>query len=294
MAAITNATTATSAADSIDSEYIDRVARIAAARPAIWQLACKIEPLQKTTVYTHVIADRLAQAVAFGTETDEVAAVEMTRNDTNTSSAQYVQAVFLSDRAELLSWHGEQARAVELLMYSCDLKMDNLTMALAASMSNAIGSAATTHSALNFNTAVATFRNQVFASEMPPLMVNSVAAMRDLGEDAVTNAAALYGSAFGVQLQQATQGVTTGLVTSFAGIYMCQSSGVAVSDTTGKGNFMIRIGETQNALVAPFLKDYTFEIARKGERLGSYLVMSFDAGVGIIEQTGALRFTTRA
>jgi hypothetical protein len=293
MAVITAASDTTTVADSTNSEWIDAVTRAAAKRPYVWMELVSIVGLadKKTDTYTHVIRDNFVQATAH-TDSDEVTAVETTRTDTNTTTAEYASASFVADRAIRLSIHDELAWAVMSNVEACMLKLDNLVLALATSMTG-IGSAATPHTVSNFNTAIATWKATAFGAMSTPIMVMHTDAMRDLADDSLTNAAAIYGSVVGEQLHNATNGVNMGTLRQFGGVYLLETTGIPASDTTGWGNFIVSVGEQDGGLVVPVGMDIRTEVERVGSRIGGWVVASMEVGAGIVEAARCLRFTTR-
>lgn len=296
MAAITAATDTTSVADRTNTEWIDRILRFAAQRPKIWLSLVSVKDLTagKSEVYTHNILANYTQATAH-TDSDEVSAVELTSTDTNTTTAEYASASFIADRAKRLSLYNEEGNVALANYDACMLKIDNLVHALATSMSNTSGNNATNNTVSNFNSVVSSFKTTSFSSMSQPMMVMHSDAMRDLSADALSNAAAIYGSVVGAQLHAATVGggPNIGVVRSFAGMGLIESTGVVAGDTTGWSNFIVSVGDSDGALVVPVLKDIGIEVERVGSRIGDWVVASMDVGAGIVEQARAFCFITR-
>lgn len=296
MAAISNATTATSAVHHINSELISRVMAKAVQRPYVWRDVTFAVDLRgsNTATYAHPIFAQLTAAAAH-TETDEVSSAEITRTQATISTALYAKATFISDRAQRLSIADEAMVAADRLADACMLQMDTAVLTLAASMSNTQGDNATNNTVVNFNSVISNFRVQIGSSSARPVMVMSAPAIRDLHEDAATNAAAIYGSLVGVQLHEATGGVNQGTRRSFGNIDLVESAGVVAGDTTGKSNFITLVGnQGDSALITPIGKDLTPEIERVGSRVGSWLVYSYEFGAGIVDQNRCRVFITRA
>ena len=296
MAAISNATTATSAVHHINSEMISRVMAKAVQRPYVWRACSFAVDLRgsNSATYAHPIFAQLSAAAAH-TETDEVSSAEITRTQATISTALYAKATFLSDRAARLSIADEAMMAADRLADACMLQMDTAVLTLAASMSNTQGDNATNNTVVNWNSVIANFRSQVGASTARPVMVMSTAAIRDLHEDASTNAAAIYGSLIGEQLYKSTSGTNQGQRSSFGSIDILESSGVVAGDTTGKSNFITLVGgQGDSGLITPIGKDLTFEIDRVGSRVGSWLVYSYEFGAGIVDNNRCRVFITRA
>ena len=295
MAAVTNATTSTTVDHHVNPELIERALVYALQRPYVWQAIVHTPDLRnaQTAVDAHPIISQLAAAAAT-TETDEVASAQLSRTNSTITTAEYAKATFLSDRAARLSTQSEVSIAVDRLMDACMLEIDTAVLTLASSMSNSIGNNATPHTVVNFNTAISTFRVQVGSTTMRPVFVHSASAIRDLHEDAVSNAAAIYGSLVGVQLHDATSGVNQGLRRQFGNIDIIETAGVVAGDTTGKANFIVLVGGPPSALRVPIGKDPMIEPGRVAERIGTWLVASYERGVGIFDQARCLRVITRA
>ena len=296
MAAISNATTATTATHHINSELISRVMAKAVQRPYVWRLCSFAVDLTgaNTSQYAHPIFAALSAASAH-TETDEVSSAEITRTQATITTAEYAKATFLGDRAQRLSIADEAMMAADRLANACMLQMDTAVLTLAASMSNTQGDNATVNTVVNFNSVISNFRVQIGSSAARPVMVMSAPAIRDLHEDAATNAAAIYGSLIGVQLHEATAGVNQGMRRSFGTVDIVESAGVVAGDTTGKSNFITLVGgQAESALITPIGKDLTPEVGRVAERIGSWLVYSYEFGAGIVDNNRCRVFITRA
>lgn len=296
MAAISNATTATTATHHINSEIIQTAISHAVREPYVWRVFTFSPNLvgANTAQYAHPIIARLTASAAF-TETDEVSSAELTRTQATITTAEYAKATFLGDRAKRLSIGNEEAIAARELVDACMRKIEFDALTLATSMTNTQGGATTINTVVNFNSVIANFRVQIGSSSARPVMVMSAPAVRDLNEDAATNAAAIYGSLIGVQLHQATEGVNQGLRRPFGSIDLVETAGVVAGDTTGKANFITLVGgATDTALMVPIGKDITAEVGRVAERIGAWLVVSHEHGAGIVDQNRCRRFITRA
>lgn len=296
MAVISNATTATTATHHINPEIISRVLAKAVQRPKVWRACSHMIDMSQanSAVYAHPIFAVIGAAAAH-TETDEIASTEITRTQATISTAEYAKATFLGDRARRLSIADEAMVAADRLADACLQKMDDDVLALADSMTNTQGDNATNNTVVNFNSVIASFRVQIGSSSARPVMVMGAKAISDLHEDSATNAAAIYGSLIGVQLHEATSGVNQGLRRSFGTIDIVESAGVVAGDTTGKTNFITLVGgQADSALIVPVGKDITPEIDRIANRVGAWLVYSFEFGAGIVDQNRCRKFITRA
>jgi hypothetical protein len=294
MAAITSATTGTSIADVSQSEIISRLVRMAAQRPYLWRGVAHVPPLLVgTDTYRHAYWPQLTAAAAH-TETDQASVEELTPTKNDVTTAAYTRAVVLGDRAKRLSTQDLLAVGVNRTLDAAYNKIDSAVLTLAASMANSVGSAATNHTAANLNSVLAGFRSTCKSSELPPVMICSVASMRDLGGDLATNGAALFGSAVGPQLHAAVTGPNQGIFREFAGFFMGETDGVVAGDTTGKSNFIAHIGEMDCAIAVAFGAAPNVELARQGDRKADWVVAEVDFGAGIVNQGRCYRFITRA
>jgi hypothetical protein len=296
MAAISNATDATSTTHHTNSELISRALALAVQPPHVWQQVVSLVDLRgaNTAQYAHPIFDQLSAATAY-TETDEVSSSEITRTQATVTTAEYAVATFLGDRGSRLSLMAEDAVAVERLVDACQQEIDVAVLTLSASMTNTQGDNATVNTVVNFNSVIANFRIQIGSAMSRPVMCMAPAAIRDLHEDSATNAAAIYGSLIGVQLHEATGGTNQGMRRSFGGVDIVESNHVVAGDTTGKSNFITLAGSiNEAALVVPMGKDIMVEPGRVAERIGTWLVASYEKGAGIVDNNRCLEFITRA
>lgn len=252
MAAITSATTGTSIADVSQSEIISRLVRMAAQRPYLWRGVAHVPPLLVATdTYRHAYWPQLTAAAAH-VETDQASVEELTPTKNDITTAAYTRAVVLGDRAKRLSTQDLLAVGVNRTLDAAYNKIDTAVLTLASSMSNSVGSAATNHTAVNLNSVLAGFRSTCKSSELPPVMICSVASMRDLGADLATSGAALFGSTVGPQLHAAVTGPNQGIFREFVGFFMAETEGVVAGDTSGKSNFLAQIGEMDCAIAVAF------------------------------------------
>ena len=290
---IPNATTSTTAAPHIRSEKIERMMRKAVGDRAYgWQLFTFSPDLRdaKTATSKAPIYDNLPAATAH-TESVEVASVELIRTVQPISTNEFATATFITDRAERLSESSELMAALTLLANSIQLKVDDDALALAASMANTQGNSGQVMDAANLAFVLANFRAQIVASATSPIAVMSTEAIRDLHDDALTGANALFGGMVGTQLFQATGGTNMGLRT-FGNLIIWETDGLpTIADA--KANFICLAGPTEAALHTPIGKDIMVELQRKANRIGSWVVASDEHGAGINEQDGCRRFDTR-
>lgn len=292
--AITGATTATVVADAVLTEMINREMRFAVQSPFLFQDFVYLPPtLQNTKRWSVPIYANLTASAAY-TETDTVDAQALTPTAVDIDTALFATGAFIGDWGNTLAVQPLVPGAVQALMDACMRKLETDSLALGASMSNSIGSAATTMSVDNFVTVVTTIRTNGKRCSRKPMMVLSESAKRDLHADSMKNGGGIYGSIIGVQLHQAVSGANQGEWTEWGGFMIASTDGIPTADTTGKGNFVVHMAPGEYALGMAFSMDIRIEPARKAEALGLYLIASHAHGAGICEQARALRFITKA
>jgi hypothetical protein len=247
----------------------------------------------ETEVYKHPIWPRLTAAAAH-TETDEVVASEIVPTVPSITTAEFAKATFLGDRAKRLTTGPLEAIALNRVIDALMLKIETDALTLVSSATYSQGGNATVNNLQNLNSVVSAFRARAKSSSMKPVMVNSVSAMRDLGEDLSVSGAALLGGLVGAQLHSAVTGPEQGLFREFGNMMIAETDGVVAGDTTGKANFIVHVGEAEPALVVVFGKEITVEIGRIAERIGEYVVGSVEHGAGIVDPNRLYRFITRA
>jgi hypothetical protein len=294
MAAITNATNQSSIDNVSQGEIISRMIRRAAQTPKLWMGIVHVpQILLNSDTYRHTYWPALTAAAAH-TETDQASVEEMTPTINNVTTAAFTRAVVVGDRAQRLAVQPLDVVSVDRVLDACYAKIEANVLALSASLSTSVGSAATNHTATNLNAVLSTYRTTCKGSEFAPVMVCSSASMRDLGADLAANGAGLFGSAIGPQLHAAVTGPAQGIFRDFAGFMMAESDGMPAGDTTGKTSMIVQIGEHDCAMVVAFGEAPTVELQRQGERKATWYVGSVDFGAGIVNQGRGIQFVTRA
>lgn len=297
MAAITNATTATSIANTKQSEVINALVRYTVQTPHVWMGVAHVPPeLMGTAVYRHPYWPALTAAAAH-TETDFDNVEELVAaKDNDVTTAEFSRAWAVGDRAKRLSLQDLLAVGVNRVINACHLKIEASVLALATSISTNQGSAATVHTQTNLVSVLSAFMAQGKSSVLPPVMVSSVSANRDLLADLSTSSASIFGSIVGAQMHDALSGMNQGIYKQLgaSGVYMAVTDGVATADTTGKGNFIVHVGPEECAIVCAFGKAPSAEYVRRGDLLTDIVVGSVDFGVGLVNQARAYEFVTRA
>jgi hypothetical protein len=292
--AITGVTNTTVVADAILTETIETSIKFAVQAPYLFRDVAYIPPtLRSTKRWSVPNYARLAASGAY-TESDTVTAQALTPTAVDVDTALYATGAFLSDWAEALAVQPMIPATVQALMDAVDLRLETDVLGLVSSMSNSIGSNAVTNNADNFVLATSTFRAQAKASTRMPLMVLSESAKRDLNADLMSNGGGVYGSLIGVQLHQAVAEAQMGQWVPFGG-YMIASTSAVPTVSSGKGNFIVHMGgANESALGLAFSMDPRINPGRKEEAVGLYLIAAHAHGAGIIDQSRALRFITKA
>jgi len=292
MAAISNATTSTIVADTVLTEQINAIVRLAVQTPFIFQGIAEVSRLVGTKTLSTPVWAALAEAPAYSTESDEVASVAVTPTAADITTAEYATGTFLTERAEMLSSHPALATAVERVINACMIRVDTAVLALATSISASQGSNATTNDLANFVSAASAFMaSGKFTSYMPACVMHPDA-QRDLNANLATSASALLGSGAGERMQSALQG-NQGVFREFCGFALAISDRVPAGDISGWSNFMVHVGPGESALAVPFLKEPQIKFGPRPERVGQYVIGSMDVGAGILEQARAYKFITK-
>lgn len=293
--AIANTTTATVVADAILTEFLNREMRFAVDSPnQIYRDICEQPPgglLMNTKRWAVPTYANLTGTVA-ATEGGDIVMQELTPTAVNIDTALFATGVALGDWSAQLAVHNLPTGAVEALLTAANRKLETDALSLASSMTNSIGSSATTMDADNFVGVQATFRAQGKKCNYKPLMVLSESAKRDLTADTMKNGAGIFGSIIGVQLHQAANTLNQGEWTEFLG-YMLASTDQVPTVNSGKGNFVVHKGPNEFALGLAFSLPIRIVPAQRPENLATLLIVSHAHGVGIAEQARALRFITK-
>lgn len=292
--AIANATTATTVADATLTEVINREMRMGADSPDLFPDFVFMPPtLMNSKRWSPSVWANLSASSSY-TETDTVVAQALTPTAVDIDTSLYATGVYLGDWANKLAVVPMVPGAVQALMKACWRRFETDCLALSASMSNSIGSAATAMTVDNFVTVATSHRSLGKRCSAKPVMVLSEAARRDLHSDSMKNGGGIYGSVIGVQLHDAVSGANQGEWVEWGGFRIASTDLIPTADTTGKGNFVVHLAPQEYALGLAFSLDVQIEPARKAEAVGLYLIAAHAHGAGIVEQARALRFITRS
>ena len=295
MAAVTNATVAATVAENINSEWINAaVVRSLGRTRYVYDYAVLKRSLmgKSTATYSHPIVAELAAAGAH-TESDLVTSVKIDRADATVGTSVVYQATFLTYPAISRSIWSEFDVAISEVVAAVKRKINDDFVALATGFSNSIGAAATNFTVANFVTMCTTWRAQVRSTQEMPILFLHGDAMRDLQNDAMSNAAALFGSVMGVQLNNAVSGLNQGELSSFNNVRITSTDDMPVGDTTGWTNMLVATGENDAAIALAYNQDIQVEIEHIPSRLGYYVIASADYGVGEVNDTAGLGVISR-
>lgn len=291
--AISNTTTATVVADATLTEWINREMRFAADSPnTIHQDICYFPPpLMNTKRWSPNTYANLTTTVA-ATEGGDITMQEFTPTAVDIDTALFATGVALGDWATALAVHNLPTGAVMALLNAAYRKYETDALGLASSMTNSIGNSATTNDADNFVLVHSTFRAQAKRSSRKPLMVLSESAKRDLASDAIKNGASVFATVIGQSLSAAANTVNQGEWAEYLG-YMIASTDQVPTVSSGKGNFVVHMSETEYALGMCESLPIRIMPAVMPQNLATYLIVSHAHGKGIVEQARALRFITK-
>jgi hypothetical protein len=293
--AIADSTIVSTVDENINPEWIAQQVRISLGRtPFTFRLGVIPVDLapRNTKTYSHPIRDEIAKATPY-TETDLVTSTQITRQTVKVTTKKVIKATFLSIEAVELSMWDEFSNAVDELTQANLRACDDDFLELADDFTNDVGSAAQTMTVRNLVAVHTAYRAQVRAINERPIMYFEGSVMGQLQDDAVTNGAALLGSTFGVQLQDATRNVNLGQVSTFNGVDMVTTTGLPAYNVTGISNMMIARGQLDGAIAMPYQHFPRIDQAWRPENQGWWVVGSFNYEVGIVNDLAGLTFGTR-
>ncbi|MBK8241624.1 MAG: hypothetical protein IPK74_39455 [Deltaproteobacteria bacterium] len=164
-------------------------------------------------------------------------------------------------------------------------------MDLATSLSNSQGDATTENDLANWDLVMHNLRAQ--NHDDGPLVAGMVPdAVRDLRQDLVANAAALFGATWGDRAATALQNKSPGMGVAWDGVTVYQSADLPVGDTTGWTNFVAVVGP-QAAIEMPVWQQLTPFFQPDESRFGTWIGVSIIAEPGIVKNANARAFITR-
>lgn len=115
---------------------------------------------------------------------------------------------------------------------------------------------------------------------------------RDLRQDLVTNASALFGSAYGSQAADALKDPKAGLMRTFDQYLMAETNDTPAGDTTGWTN-ALGVGGEDAGIEVVMMQDLDAELQRDASRYGTWIVGGMIVGFGIVKQSQLRAFITR-
>ncbi len=296
MATVSNLSGSSALANHIDSEFINNTLMLAVQTPKIYSALAKFVTLApgQSRTYTHVLRSHLAAAAAV-TESDEVAATALADSQLQVSVSLVASAVFLTDQAKGASVLGPNAQTADGMMRAVDavrLYIDDAFHGLSSSMTNTMGSNATTHDMTNWNQMLATYASQAKNVDQVAFVGHPDAA-RDLGEDIFTSAAAILGNDSASQLfGQAAGGFRQGMRYQIGNVPVFSSDEIPTADTTGWGNYLTSVGD-DGALGVVVKHEVDFAAWREPKRFGDWLIAWADVGIGILDQSRCLEVISK-
>lgn len=289
-------TTTTSLDESINSEYISRLLDHAAVDPTVGEFILTedhISPeVANSFTYDLPSVNEFAGAAAV-TENDAAAEEEMEESKITITGARIGLRSFVLDRtrAAIMRVANEVIMGLD---HAIRDKLHKDALALFTSLSNSEGSNATTHTLSNHDGVMTNFLAQNYDPGQLWQVLHSDG-LRDLRQDLATNAASLFGAAYGDRAANALKANQPGLGTLFDGILTFVSGDVPVGDTTGWTN-AVGVGTPMDnfgGLLGVFWQEIMFEMQRDAGRFGTWMVASNIYGVGIRKNANARAFITK-
>lgn len=286
----TEPTTTSTATEIFNTEYISRLIEYAAEDPYVGERIVMRTVLgAEATSYTYqiVTANQFTGAAAV---TQNDAAVEESFNPTaaTISAARIGLRAFLVRQANM---HGTISAGEEVVRGLVHAVRDDIhidTLALFTSISASAGSNATNNTLSNWDTQTTAFRAGNHDNS-PLWCVMNPDAVRDLRSDLVTNAAALFGSAWGDQAARALMNQTPGLGVSFDGFTVHESANTPAGDTTGWTNAMGTMRGLELVVWDPLM----IKVQADESRYGDWFVAGTIVGIGIRAQKNLRAFITQ-
>lgn len=289
----TSPTTRTTLNDIYNTEYITRSWRTSNRRPKVGLEATKIVvvPLEELNSLTYQVPTVTAisgvTTVTAGSAAPEAA---VSTDGVTITLARRGLSVFLHDDVRSKVMAAGQVAMAELLE-AMQQEAHNRVMALLTSISSTQGAATTENDLSNWEAAAMAHRALLITGG-PLIALMNPDAVRDMRQDLIANAAALFGSAWGERAADAVQKPQTGLFTSFDGYAVRETLDTPAGDTTGWTNALLVAGEDA---WAEFVigQDIEAELERAAQFYGTWMVAGSVTGVGIVKQAQAHKFITR-
>ena len=288
----TNPTTVTTVNDLFASQYIGRLVRDVASEAIIGMNFCNVVPMPPDAhsyTYQVDIWNEIDDATAV---VDNEAAAEsaLTTDQVQIAGSRYARRTFVlynTSRAIV----SVVEKAVERVTRACRRRNHEATLALATSLTNTQGTAATVHDLANHDLVMHNFRTQDH-DPGPIVMGLHDDAVRDLRADLVSNAAALYGATWGDRAAAALQNKEPGAGVAWDGITVYQTSDMPVGDTTGWTNMVVVAGELA-AIEMPVWQELTAFQQPDESRFGVWIGCSIICEQGIVKNANGRKFITR-
>ncbi len=280
-------------ADLFASEYISRVVRDVASEPIVGMNFVELVDLTGPDVHSYTYQ------VAIWNELEGAAAVS--ENDAAPQDALETDQVQITgDRVAIRTFvlyknmkaiADVVTKAAERCTRAVRRNRHEAIMDLATSLSNSQGDATTENDLANWDLVMHNLRAQ--NHDDGPLVASLVPdAVRDLRQDLVANAAALFGATWGDRAATALQNKSPGMGVAWDGVTVYQSADLPVGDTTGWTNFVAVVGP-QAAIEMPVWQQLTPFFQPDESRFGTWVGVSIIAEPGIAKNANARAFITR-
>jgi uncharacterized protein YbaA (DUF1428 family) len=284
--------------DVYNTEYITRAFRDASTDPLIGQRIVKAVPLDESESYTYQVPiyseidSTLITTVAANAAAPEAA---MTTDQAQITGARRALRMFVLDETANKVRRTADV-AIRKLRHAHRDFWHRAIMDLFPNITNDGGSVpgtnATNNTLSNWDSVTGAFRAQN-PDPGPLWSVMSRSANRDLRADLVTNAASLFGTAFGEQARDALASNEPGVFKTFDGYMQYESGDVPAGDTTG---FTCAVGVAGEEAAMEFVQwgGAQVELQRDAARFGTWIVTNLIAGVGIVKQANTYAYIVRA
>jgi len=288
----------TQLADVYDTEFISRKFRDENVAPSVGQLLIHPEPLDEAETYTYevpiygVIDPDLVAVVAANAAAPEAAL--STSNAQVTGDKRGLRVFILDATANKVRRTVDtgitKLRQAHVRYWSRQIL--DLFSSITNNGGAVPGTNATTMTLALWDQYTGNFRDQDH-DDGPLWSVMSRAANRDLRADLVSNAASLFGTAFGEKAHEALTTNQAGVFKMFDGFMQYTSPDVPAGDTTGFVNAM-GVGGDNSGIHYPEWEMLEVEFQRDASRFGTWIVTGNTAGVGIIAQENLYANISRA
>jgi hypothetical protein len=290
----TTPVTTTQIANNTLALWIDKYVRLAPRAPKVGLFIVFLDTAGRgQNSYVKAINERSRlTGVAVVAQNDAAPEARATLTQSTITGGRRGLRTFILNQANLVSIENEFAVNAGQLVEAHDQYWHEQVLGLFTSVTATSGTNATNHTLQNWDTVTAAFRNDNHA---PGALwaVKNPDAIRDLRVDLRTNAAALFGTAFGEAEARAALNNQSGLGVMFDGYTMYESAATPAGDTTGWTNCLGVNAGPDSAFEIDSYEEASIVVQPDQSRFGQWQVIGSIAGVGIARQSSARAFVTR-